>query len=456
MAESERMTLYAEKLLPHDVEAEESVLGSLLIDGDSLTRVASMLKPEDFYRERNRLCYEAAIALSARDISIDQVTLAGELQRTEALDAAGGMAYLSHLVSITPTSIHAEDYALVISQHSTMRRLIQAASRISELGYGGTDNVDATIRKAEDALFAVRGTTQTKDFVPLRDIYDEYLQEQASTIDAGIFTNMPVMTGYPDLDETLGGLQKADMIILGARPSLGKTTLALNIAINAARSGQRCGIFSLEMTRQQLAMRVLSAESGVDFHRLRLGVYTFDEEQRIIDSIGRLSELPVYIDDTRFQTSTEMRSKARRLSLENGLDLLVVDYLQLIQGRPGITNRVQEISEISRSLKILAGDLNVVLLTCSQLNRMLENRPSHRPQLSDLRDSGSLEQDADVVMFIHREDVYTTPEEWEMQHPEETYPRSIADIIVAKHRNGPTGAVQLQFVDSLVRFDSIR
>ena len=450
------MTLYAEKLLPHDVEAEESVLGSLLIDGDSLTRVASMLRPEDFYRERNRLCYEAAVALSARDVAIDQVTLAGELQRTEALDAAGGMAYLSHLVSITPTSIHAEDYALLISQHSTMRRLIQAASRISELGYGGTDNVDATIRKAEDALFAVRGTTPTKDFVPLRDIYDEYLQEQASTIDTGVFANMPVMTGYPDLDETLGGLQKADMIILGARPSLGKTTLALNIAINAARSGQRCGIFSLEMTRQQLALRVLSAESGVDFHRLRLGVYTFDEEQRIIDSIGRLSELPVYIDDTRFQTSTEMRSKARRLSLENGLDVLVVDYLQLIQGRPGITNRVQEISEISRSLKILAGDLNVVLLTCSQLNRMLENRPSHRPQLSDLRDSGSLEQDADVVMFIHREDVYTTPEEWEMQHPEGTYPRSIADIIVAKHRNGPTGAVQLQFVDSLVRFDSIR
>ena len=450
------MTIYAEKLLPHDVEAEESVLGSLLIDGDSLTRVASILKPDDFYRERNRLCYEAAIALSARDVSIDQVTLAGELQRSETLDAAGGMAYLSHLVSITPTSMHAEDYALVISQHSTMRRLIQAASRISELGYGGTDNVDATIRKAEDALFAVRGATPTKDFVPLRDIYDEYLQEQASTIDAGMFTNMPVMTGYPDLDETLGGLQKADMIILGARPSLGKTTLALNIAINAARSGQRCGIFSLEMTRQQLAMRILSAESGVDFHRLRLGVYTFDEEQRIIDSIGRLSDLPVHIDDTRFQTSTEMRSKARRLSLENGLDVLVVDYLQLIQGRPGITNRVQEISEISRSLKILAGDLNVVLLTCSQLNRMLENRPSHRPQLSDLRDSGSLEQDADVVMFIHREDVYTTPEEWEMQHPEETYPRSIADIIVAKHRNGPTGAVQLQFVDSLVRFDSIR
>ena len=395
-------------MLPHDIEAEEAVLGSLLIDGDSLTRVASMLKPEDFHRERNGPFYAAAVALSARDVAIDQVTLAGEPQRKETLKAAGGMAYLSHLVSITSTSIHAEDYALVISQNSTMRRLIQAASRISELGYSGTDDMDATISKAEDALFAVRGTTQTNDFVPLRDIYDEYLQGQASAADADLFTSMPVMTGYPDLDKTLGGQQKADMIILGTRPSLGKTTLALNIAINAAKSGQRCGIFSLEMTRQQLALRVLSAESGVDFHRLRPGVYTFDEQQRIIDSMGRLSDLPVYIDDTRFRTSTEMRSKARRLSLENGLDVLVVDYLQLIQGRPRITNRMQEISEISRSLKVLAGDLNVALITCSQLNRMEENRPSHRPQLSDLRDSGSLEQDADVVMFIHREDVYTT------------------------------------------------
>ena len=308
--------MYAARLLPHDIEAEEAVLGSLLIDGDSLTRVASMLKPEDFHRERNGPFYAAAVALSARDVAIDQVTLAGEPERKETLKAAGAMAYLSHLVSITSTSIHAEDYALVISQNSTMRRLIQAASRISELVYSGTDDMDATSSKAEDALFAVRGTTQTNDFVPLRDIYDEYLQGQASAADADLFTSMPVMTGYPDLDKTLGVQQKADMIILGTRPSLGKTTLALNIAINAAKSGQRCGIFSLEMTRQQLSLRVLSAEPGVDFHKLRPGVYTFDEQQRIIDSMGRLSDLPVYIDDTRFRTSTEMRSKARRLSFE--------------------------------------------------------------------------------------------------------------------------------------------
>ena len=450
------MTLYAEKLLPHDVEAEESVLGSLLIDGDSLTRVASMLKPEDFYRERNRLCYEAAIALSARDVSIDQVTLAGELQRSEALEAAGGMAYLSHLVSVTPTSIHAEDYALVISQHSTMRRLIQAASRISELGYGGTDNVDATIRKAEDALFAVRGGTQTRGFVPLRQIYDQYLQDRAGMVEPLTDSTGPVTSGYGELDELLGGIQRSDMLILGARPSLGKSTLALNICLNAAKNGSTAGFFSLEMSREQLAMRILSSEAEIDSHLLRFGLYTEAQEQRIIDAIGQLSDLPVYIDDTPYQSMVEMRSKSRRLSMEQGLDLLVVDYLQLVsgQGRGYSGNRVQEISEISRSLKAMARDLNVALIACSQLSRLVENRPSHRPLLSDLRDSGSIEQDADVVMFIHREDVYITEEEWEQQRPGQPYPKNIADIIVAKHRNGRTGSFQLEFRDNLVRFDS--
>ena len=450
------MTLFAEKLLPHNVEAEEAVIGSIIVDGECVARLAPMLKPEDFYRERNQVCYVAALALSQKDVAIDQVTLAGELQRTERLDDAGGMAYLSHLVSITPTSAHAEDYAQIVSSASAMRQLIRAAARISELGYSGADDVESTLRKAEDALLAVRGSAPARDFIPLRQIYDEYLQKISGAADPDTYSGVPVMTGYADIDELLGGLQRSDMIILGARPSLGKTTLAMNIAVHAAKSGQRCGIFSLEMTRQQLALRVLAAESSVDFHRLRLGVYTYAEEQSIITAIGRLSDLPVYVDDSRFQTLAEMRSKARRLSLENGLDVLVVDYLQLIQGRPGITNRVQEISEISRNLKVLAGDLEVALITCSQLNRLVENRPSHRPQLSDLRDSGSIEQDADVVMFIHREDFYTTEEEWELQHPGQTYPRAIADIIVAKHRNGPTGSVQLEFVDNLMRFDSIR
>ena len=450
------MTLYAERLLPHNLEAEEAVIGSLLIDGECFLRVAPVLQPGDFYRERNQLCFAAAMALFQRNQAIDQLTLAGELSRTEKLDEVGGMAYLSHLVSITPTSAHSEEYAEIVSRTSTMRKLIGAAAQISALGYNDTDDVEGTLRQAEDALFAIRGAGQARGFIPLRQIYDEYLQGRAGAVEALTDTTGPVMSGYTDLDELLGGIQRSDMLILGARPSLGKSTLALNICLNAARNGSSAGIFSLEMSREQLAMRILSSEAEVDSHRLRLDLTTFAEQQRIIDSIGQLSDLPVYIDDTPYQSMVEMRSKARRLSLEQGLDLLVVDYLQLVQGqgRGYAGNRVQEISEISRSLKAMARDLNIALVACSQLSRLVENRPSHRPLLSDLRDSGSIEQDADVVMFIHREDLYTTEEEWEQQRPGQPYPRNIADIIVAKHRNGPTGSLQLEFRDNLVRFDS--
>ena len=450
------MTTYAEKLLPHDVEAEEAVLGSILIDGECLTRLVPLLKEGAFYRERNQLCFDAALSLFQRDQAVDQVTLAGELARTEKLVLAGGMAYLSHLVSITPTSVHAEDYAQVISRTSSMRRLIDAGNRIIDLGYADTEDLEATMRQAEDALFTVRGTGQPRGFVPLKEIYDQYLQEQASAAADPEFSGMPIMSGFPDLDEYLGGLQRADLVILGARPSMGKSSLAVNMAVNAAKSGQTCGVFSLEMTREQLAMRILASEAEIDSHRLRLGLYTHMEEDRIIDSIGRLSDLPVFIDDTPYQGMVEMRGKARRLALERGLDLLVVDYLQLVQGKQkwGQSNRVQEITEISRELKVLAGDLKVVLVACSQLNRMVENRPNNRPRLSDLRDSGSIEQDADVVMFIHREDVYTTEEEWTQTHLGQDYPRNIAEIIIAKHRKGPTGSIRLEFVDNLVRFDS--
>ena len=451
------MTTYAEKLLPHDVEAEEAVLGSILIDGECLTRLVPLLKEGAFYRERNQLCFDAALSLFQRDQAVDQVTLAGELARTEKLVLAGGMAYLSHLVSITPTSVHAEDYAQVISRTSSMRRLIDAGNRIIDLGYADTEDIEATMRQAEDALFTVRGTGPPRSFVPLKEIYDQYLQEQASAAADPEFSGMPIMSGFPDLDEYLGGLQRADLVILGARPSMGKSSLAVNMAVNAAKSGQTCGVFSLEMTRQQLAMRILASEAEIDSHRLRLGLYTHLEEDRIIDSIGRLSDLPVFIDDTPYQGMVEMRGKARRLALERGLDLLVVDYLQLVQGKQkwGQSNRVQEITEISRELKVLAGDLKVVLIACSQLNRMVENRPNNRPRLSDLRDSGSIEQDADVVMFIHREDVYTTEEEWTQTHLGQDYPKNIAEIIIAKHRKGPTGSIRLEFVDNLVRFDSV-
>ena len=450
------MTLYAERLLPHSIEAEEALIGSLLIDGECIARVAPLLQPGDFYRERNQLCYDAAVALFQRSQAIDQTTLAGELARTEKLDSVGGMSYLSHLVAITPTSVHAEDYAENVVRTSTMRKLIHAASRISELGYNDTDDLEATLRRAEDELFAVRGAGRVRGFVPLRQIYDQYLQDLWDLGEPLADTGRPVVSGYADLDELLGGIQRSDMVILGARPAIGKSTLALNICLNAAKNGSVAGVFSLEMSKDQLGMRILSSEAEVDSHRLRLRLLAPTEEQRIIDAVGQLSDLPVYIDDTPYQSVVEMRSKARRLSLEHGLDLLVVDYLQLVQGqgRSYSANRVQEISEISRSLKALARDLNIALIACSQLSRVVENRPGHRPQLSDLRDSGSIEQDADVVMFIHREDVYTTEDEWLQQHPGQPYPRNIADIMVAKHRNGPTGNIQLEFRDNLVRFDS--
>ena len=288
----------------------------------------------------------------------------------------------------------------------------------------------------------------------LRQVYDQYMEEQAAILEPQLRTGGPLLTGYNDLDELLGGLQRSDMIILGARPAVGKSTLALNVSLNAAQSGATVGIFSLEMAREQLALRILAADAEIDSHRLRLGLYTEAEEQRITNSIGRLSDLPVYIDDTPFHGVLEMRGKARRLAMEHGLDLLVVDYLQLIQGRGrGGDNRVQEVSEITRALKALARDLNVSLITCSQLSRAVENRPIHRPQLSDLRDSGSIEQDADVVLFIHREDLYYTEDEWEQHAPGRPYPKNIAEIIVAKHRNGPTGNVDLYFRDNWVRFD---
>ena len=451
--------MYAEQLLPHDTGAEEAVIGSLLIDGDSFLHIAHLIKPEDFYRERNRLCFAACTDLFQRSEAIDQVTLARELSRTGELDNVGGMGYLSHLISITPTSIHAEHYALVVYRTSIMRRLINAASRISAIGYEDTADVENTLRQAEDVLFRVRGERVEQGFISLRQIYDQFLEERAALADPLEDSTAPIMTGYNDLDELLGGMQRSDMLILGARPSLGKSALAVNIALNAAKNGATTGIFSLEMSREQLALRILAGDAEVDAHRLRLGLYTEAEEQRIIDSIGNLSDLPVYIDDTPFQGILEMRSKARRLSLSpDGLDLLIVDYLQLIQGQNrarGGENRVQEISEISRSLKGIARDLRVPVLTCSQLSRVVEGRPSRRPVLSDLRDSGSIEQDADIVMFIFREDVYYTEDEWQQHFPDRPYPRNIAEIIVAKHRHGPTDSVKLRFRNNLVRFDAL-
>ncbi len=360
------------------------------------------------------------------------------------------MAYLSHLVAITPTSAHAEDYANAVSRTSTMRKLVDAASRISSMGYQDTDDIGAALRQAEAVLQAIDNPQARLDGpIPLREVYDEFLEERA---DVGAGPARPVFTGYASIDELLGGIKRGQVVIVGARPSVGKTSLALGMVLNAARQGSVAEFVSLEMSRSELPVRVLAAEAQVDPYRMALGLLTNAEEARIMDSIGRLSELPLYIDDTPQQTVGEIRRKAKRLAAEQGLDLLAVDYLQLVQGRAR-ENREQEVSGISAALKGLARELACGMVVCSQLSRRPENRPDRRPILSDLRESGSIEQDADVVMFIHRPDRYITEDEWCRTNLGEPYPKGVAEIIVAKNRSGPVGTLHLALLERYAAFE---
>ena len=447
--------MYAEQLPPHDVEAEEAVIGSLLIDEEGITVVSSFLKPRDFFVEKNRWCYEACLSLFDRGEAVNQVTVAHELSLQGHLEEVGGHAYLSHLVSVVPTSVHLKYYGHIVQRTSIMRRLILAASNIADIGYEGAADVDAALSKAEEILFRVRSGPGDRDFLHIRDVLDKYMEDSA-TIQAGpLGQGMAfIPTGFVDLDKLLGGLQRSDLIILAGRPGLGKSTLAMNIAQFATTHGAVVGTFNLEMSAEQLVMRLLSSESKIDTQRLRQGLYNEREERRIFDSIGLLSDLPFYIDDTPLQTIVEMRGKSRRLQAERGLDLLIVDYIQLIRGNGRNENRVQEMSEISRSLKGLARDLDIPVLACSQLSRAVEQRPSHRPQLSDLRESGSIEQDADVVAFLYRDDVYYNEDQWSHAYPDRPYPRNIADLMVAKHRHGPVNTINLYFRQEMARFEN--
>jgi len=444
-----------ERLPPHDEMAEESVLGSLLIDGDAILQV-TFLKQADFYRERNRWTFEACMALFERNEAINQVTVAHELASKGRLEEMGGPATLSNFVAGVPTSVHIEHYARIVNRTATMRNLIEAATDIAALGYQGDADTDNTLSKAEDLLFSVRDGRETRGFVSIRQVLDSYMEDMASVAGPLERSSAPIQTGYPDLDDLLGGLQRSDLIILAARPSFGKSTLALNMARNAAGNDLGVGIFSLEMSREQLVLRMLASEASVDSHNLRLGVHRRDEEERLTNSIGALSDLKMYIDDSPLQTVAEIRSKARRLHMERGVDLLIIDYLQLMQGVGRQNNRVQELSDITRSLKGLARDLNVPLIAISQLSRATEHRATHRPQLSDLRDSGSIEQDADVVAFIYRDDMVYTEEEWERTYTDgRKYPRNIAEIIIAKHRNGPLNTLNLFFRGNVARFENL-
>ncbi len=448
------------RLPPNDNDAEEAVIGSLLIDGAAIFQIADFLQPADFYFEQNQWLYEAAMALYQRDEAIDQVTLAQELSRKGRLEACGGGARLSYLISVCPTSLDIEHYARIVYRLSVMRQLVAAGERITGIGYEAGPDVEESLAKAEGLLFKLRRGQGAGDLTHIRQVLDKYFEGTPAVAGEKAERLPYVLSGFAGLDEFLGGLQRSDLVIVAGRPSMGKTSLALNIARNAAVERRACiALFSLEMGRDALVTRLVSSESGVTARRIRFGEHkTEDEERRVMDATGVLSESPIYIDDTPMIRMAEMRSKALRLNYERGIDMVILDYLQLMQGEGGGRgeNRVQEISYISRALKALARELNAPVLAVSQLSRAVEWRASHEPQLSDLRESGSIEQDADVVLFIYRDEYYyKSEEEWVAAHPDREYPREEADVIIAKHRNGPTGRVKLRFKHSLAKFESL-
>jgi replicative DNA helicase len=445
------------KLPPHNVEAEEAVLGSLLVAPECIAEISVFLKPEAFFREGNRWVYEACLALDDRSAGIDQITVAQELAASGRLEGVGGAGYLSLLVERLPTSYHVEHYARIVQRLYVDRRLISAGAQIAAIGYEADPDLDSALSKAEDALFRVRRGESPRDFVPLRPILDQYWEDQmiasAGLEEPGKLQH--VDTGFPALDELLGGMQRSDMIVLAARTTLGKTSLALGIGRNAAM-GQKAkvAVFSLEMSKETLVRRLLSMEAEVDSRHVLTKQFTPMQEKRVMDATGKLAGLPIYIDDSPSLRVVDMRSKARRLHQDGGIDLIIVDYLQMLRGDGRSDNKVQEVSDISRGLKGLAREMNCPVLALSQLSRAVEQRPSHVPMLSDLRESGSIEQDADVVMFIYREDAYTKREDWERVNPDVPYPEGIANIIVAKHRNGPQGQRNLRFRQEITRFEN--
>jgi replicative DNA helicase len=450
--------LNGERLPPRDLDAEEAAIGSLLIDGSAIFRIASILQTGDFYHEQCQLLYGACLSLYQRNEAIDQITVAQELEREGKLAACGGVAYLSHLISVVPTSLDIEHYARIVARLAVSRRLIQAAGQIEAIGFEASPDIDGSLNRAEDVLFRLRHGQSARDFIPIRQILDKYFEPGPPEPEDGQPKRIQrITTGFAGLDDFFGGLGRSDLIIVAGRPSMGKTSFALGIAANAAiKQGACVAIFSLEMARGPVVVRMLASQCDVDSRHIQIGAHASDEEERrIMNAIGVLSEAPVFVDDSPMLRVVEMRSKARRLHFERGIDLIIVDYLQLIQGDVRTDNRVQEIGYISRSLKALARELDVPVICVSQLSRAVEWRASHRPQLSDLRESGSIEQDADIVAFIYRDEYYYNREQWEALHPEDEYPAGVADIIVAKQRNGPTGDVKLHFSPKSARFSDM-
>jgi len=436
----------AGKIPPQNLDAEMSLLGAVLIDEETLADISEHVKPHDFYDKRHGLVFEAMMRLYEKHKPVDLLTLTEELKKKNDIETIGGSAYLTELTNYVPTAAHAEAYAELVSQKAIRRRLIKASAEISEMGFDEETSTDELLEQAEAQLFAVSDASLKQDLVSIETILtDSFDRMEELHRNKGALRG--VRTGWRDLDNMTAGLQRSDLIILAARPAMGKTTLVTNLAYNVATVAKQSVLFfSLEMSKEQLVDRMLADASGVDAWNIRTGNLSDDDFGKLSDAMGEMAEAPIFIDDTPGVSVLEMRTKARRAAHEQPLGLIIIDYLQLMQGSgKNDGNRVQEVSEISRGLKLIARELNVPVIALSQLSRSVETRSPQIPQLSDLRESGSIEQDADIVMFIYREAYYNP----------ETERENITDLIIAKHRNGPTGKVELYFHPERLRFMSL-
>ena len=433
-----------DRVPPQNIEAEQSVLGAILIEQSAIAKISDILQPEDFYREAHKLVYRSAMILFERGEAIDFITVIDMLRREEALERAGGISYITSLANGVPTAANIVFHAKIVQEKSLLRRLIHAATDIAAMGYAETEEVERVLDHAEQKILEVATRKIGQDFAPIKEIIFSTLDkiDEMHKAKGGI---TGLSTGFTNLDKLTGGFQRSDLILIAARPSMGKTAFVLNVAQHmATRDKKSVAIFSLEMPREQLAMRMMCAEGLIDSQHFRTGAMSNDEWKNLVDAADRLSASPMFIDDTAGVNAVELRNKARRISKEHGLDCIIIDYLQLMDGgaHSRIDNRQQQISDISRSLKALARELKVPVIALSQLSRGPESRTSRKPMLSDLRESGSLEQDADMVAFLYREDYYNP----------ETEKKNLTELIIAKNRNGPTETVELYFHKNFTRF----
>lgn len=426
--------------LPQNIEAEQSVLGSMILDRTSIAQAAEVLRGEDFYRENHKLIFTAIVELYQRDIPVDMITIIEHLRSTEKLEAIGGITYITELGNSVPSTANLQSYINIVKDKAVLRRLIRSSNEIIEESFSQQDNVPKVLDAAEKKIFDIAQNRVASDFEPLSTVLERgFLEIERLYNNKGEVTGVP--SGFPELDEKTSGFQKGDMILIAARPSMGKTTFALNLAEYAAlRSAKSIVVFSLEMSKEQLAYKLLCSEANVDMLKLRTGNLEDTDWDNIARASGPLADAKIFIDDTAGISVMEMRSKCRRIKIEHGIDMIVVDYLQLMSGSG--ESRQQEVSEISRSIKALAKEMQCPVIALSQLSRAPEQRTDHRPMLSDLRESGSIEQDADLVMFLYRDEYYN----------KETEDKNIAELIIAKQRNGPTGTVKLAWLGQFSKF----